>query len=161
MQLRRRITGAILKLVGNVRPERIPRSFDERVKLQKTVYLLQEFGFDLGYDFSWYVHGPYSVLLTRDGYALARSDFRPKSVRLTEDYEDKFRQFVSDFLGQKKNNTKWLELLASMLFLRKRHPSWRKEMIFNRLRRKRLGVTRQAYEEAWRHLEKFGLPDDQ
>ncbi len=28
--------------------------FDDRLKIQKTIYLLQEYGVDLGYTYSWY-----------------------------------------------------------------------------------------------------------
>jgi len=43
-------------------------SLDTRVILQKKVYFLQEFGCKLGYNFGWYLKGPYSTDLTRDAY---------------------------------------------------------------------------------------------
>jgi len=33
-------------------------SFDERLALQKTIYLAQQMGVPLGYQFSWYLRGP-------------------------------------------------------------------------------------------------------
>jgi hypothetical protein len=45
-------------------------SFGHRLILQKTVYLAQACGVDLGYDFHWYLRGPYSPALTRDAFAV-------------------------------------------------------------------------------------------
>ncbi len=43
-------------------------SFITRKKVQKLIYLLREFGFPglAEYRYAWYIHGPYSPLLTRD-----------------------------------------------------------------------------------------------
>jgi uncharacterized protein YwgA len=62
--------GGILKRIGNYNPEMFESSFNDRLIFQKTIYLLQAFGLYLGYYFSWYIHGPYSTTLTRDGFAL-------------------------------------------------------------------------------------------
>jgi hypothetical protein len=45
------------------------KTFDDRLILQKTVYLVQQFGIPLGYSFSWYLRGPYSRDLTADAFA--------------------------------------------------------------------------------------------
>ena len=47
------------------------RSFNDRLIIQKAVYLIQKAGLDLGYNFRWYLRGPYSSALTRDAFALA------------------------------------------------------------------------------------------
>ncbi|MGQ0791479.1 MAG: hypothetical protein ACT4NJ_04545, partial [Nitrosopumilaceae archaeon] len=39
-------------------------TFSKRKQIQKLTYLLEVFGFDLGFKFSWYVHGPYDSRLT-------------------------------------------------------------------------------------------------
>src|SRR3989442_1336381 len=44
--------------------------FPSRLSLQKTIYLVQAAGVDLGYSYSWYLRGPYSSALTRDAFAL-------------------------------------------------------------------------------------------
>jgi len=46
-------------------------SFDNRLILQKAIYLAQAAGVDLGYYYHWYLHGPYSPSLTKDEYAIA------------------------------------------------------------------------------------------
>ncbi|WP_386680943.1 hypothetical protein [Loktanella sp. R86503] len=43
---------------------------NDRMRIQKAVYICQELGVPLGYDYSWYVKGPYSPSLTRDYYSL-------------------------------------------------------------------------------------------
>jgi hypothetical protein len=52
---------------------------ENRLRLQKAVYLGQLFGVDLGYRYSWYVKGPYSSPLTQDYYKLAESAADPRS----------------------------------------------------------------------------------
>lgn len=45
-------------------------TFNDRLRLQKFVYLLQAHGIYLGYDFSWYLRGPYCTALTTRGFML-------------------------------------------------------------------------------------------
>ena len=41
--------------------------FDQRMEMQKAVYLLQDMGVPIGdYGFRWYLHGPYSQSLQDD-----------------------------------------------------------------------------------------------
>jgi uncharacterized protein YwgA len=44
---------------------------EARVRIQKVVYFLKRLGFDLGYEFDLYYHGPYSSVLSDDYYLLA------------------------------------------------------------------------------------------
>lgn len=59
--------------------------FEGRLSLQKIVYLLQAFGVNLGYSFAWDLRGPYSSLLTTNGFTLDRV------YHLLPDRETKFR----------------------------------------------------------------------
>ena len=45
--------------------------FIDRLIMQKTVYLAQAKGVNLGYFYQWYLHGPYSPSLTLDEFAIA------------------------------------------------------------------------------------------
>jgi hypothetical protein len=47
---------------------------ENRMAIQKAVYLAQANGLPLGYNYGWYVKGPYSPMLTRDYYALQGVD---------------------------------------------------------------------------------------
>lgn len=60
-----------LKLVlGAIGEDPSISSVADRLRLQKAVYLTQEMGIPLGYNYSWYVKGPYSPPLTQDYYNL-------------------------------------------------------------------------------------------
>jgi uncharacterized protein YwgA len=47
---------------------------DYRIKLQKLIYILQSEGIAFDYDFTWYIYGPYSPKLARDGYAFMKEE---------------------------------------------------------------------------------------
>ena len=50
------------------------KSFDDRLFLQKAIYLLQILGVDLRFRFSWYLRGPYSNALTQCAFEIDVSD---------------------------------------------------------------------------------------
>jgi uncharacterized protein YwgA len=96
---------------------------EERLKLQKTIYLLQSYGLKLGYGFSWYKYGPYSQDLVFDAYAVLDSDKdKYKQAAGTWSFSDscqeKFKEFkrICDSILQ---SAELLELVASVCFLRK------------------------------------------
>lgn len=88
--------------------------FDKRLEFQKTIYLLQEAGADLGYQFGWYKHGPYSSSLADDAYVLASlpptvlASFR---VSVDQDAIKRFKELTSDI---SKDVTYYLELISSV-----------------------------------------------
>jgi uncharacterized protein YwgA len=97
-------------------------SFKDRLIMQKSVYLAQNAGVNLGYYYHWYLYGPYSPSLTRDEYAIA-TDI---SVGLDEsegwNLDDKSSQRlerIRDIFAEPDRNklAKKLELLASVHFL--------------------------------------------
>jgi len=55
-------------------------TFEDRLILQKAVYIAQSAGVNLGYYYQWYLHGPYSPSLTRDEYAIG--------YELSQDFDD-------------------------------------------------------------------------
>ncbi len=96
--------------------------FQDRLIMQKSVYLAQTAGVNLGYYYHWYLYGPYSPSLTRDEYAIA-TDI---SVGLDEsegwNLDDKSSQRlerIRDIFAEPDRNklAKKLELLASVHFL--------------------------------------------
>ncbi len=46
-------------------------TFEDRLILQKAVYLAQAAGVNLGYYFRWYLHGPYCSSVSDDGFCVA------------------------------------------------------------------------------------------
>ena len=95
-------------------------TFEDRLRLQKLIYLLQAHGIYLGYDFSWYLHGPYCTTLSRRGFALERvykempdDNVRFENKRNRMQFE-KFMNFVRD----KVEDTDFLEAVASLHILK-------------------------------------------
>jgi uncharacterized protein YwgA len=56
--------------------------FEDRLKLQKIVYIAKHFGIDLGYTFNEYIRGPYSPELADDYYKL--KDIWDEEIRRLE-----------------------------------------------------------------------------
>ncbi len=50
-----------------------PEEFDQRLTIQKKIYLGQLTGVDIGYRFSWYRYGPYCRELTEDIFGLKQA----------------------------------------------------------------------------------------
>lgn len=93
-------------------------SMTQRILFQKAVYLAKEIGlgFD-GYEFGWYVRGPYSPSLATDGYALYTSDEDHCTYRFREPELAKIgiiKKLFHKEIEAKDSNL--LELYASILF---------------------------------------------
>lgn len=100
-------------------------SIDERIKLQKTIYLLQVFKLQFGYSFSWDKYGPYSEDLVRDSYrVLGPEKDKYEEVtsqwKFSENSRRKFDRF-KDLCGDILRNTEQLELVASVDFVRQNY----------------------------------------
>lgn len=99
--------------------EESENGFRNRLKLQKFVYLVQEkFGWNLGYNFSIYKHGPYSPELANHYY-----DDTIDLVRNNNDYELPEEFLDNEFLNTIVDaNEKWLETAATLLSLSRYFP---------------------------------------
>lgn len=95
--------------------------FDDRLRLQKFIYLLQAHDIYLGYDFSWYLRGPYCTTLTAAGFALEgfyqQIPKRSKGTRFaSRTIQKRFDRFTR-FIKGKESDTNFLEAAASLHFL--------------------------------------------
>jgi hypothetical protein len=133
-------------------------SFQERLKLQKTVYLLQAFGIYLGYGFNWYLYGPYSPGLTRDAYEVVPKLKRrsPSPPFFDPEAESRFATFEA-FLGSRKDDPKWLEQAASLHLLSCVYGKENKNAVFDKMAQKQPYLTELDREQAWQRLARFGL----
>lgn len=99
-------------------------SMEDRIKIQKAIYLIQEAGVQLGYHYSWYIRGPYCTSLADDYYKIS------EDVNGNDGSESdrKLAGWASDALDAKKGvfdahqeaglePAYWLELIASLHFL--------------------------------------------
>ncbi len=96
-------------------------TIEDRLKLQKTIYLLEEYGMNLGYGFGWYKYGPYSSDLVQDAYSVLyaeseRYNQETANWEFSDDSKDKFREFETKLEGVLGNAEK-LELVASVNFV--------------------------------------------
>jgi len=102
-------------------------NFQDRLKFQKLVYLMQNFGLPLGYGYSWYVRGPYSPELTKTLFSISNNPAlfsKGKELRFKEEAAVVSR--IDEFgklLGVDLTDPLFLEVLASMVFIKKAHRS--------------------------------------
>jgi uncharacterized protein YwgA len=144
--------------------------FTSRKILQKKIYLLQLTGIDLGYRYNWYLQGPYCPALANDTFTLREemrydqefNDYRLNSKTVSK--LDTLKKIVELPETPRTNEPEWLELLASLHYLKhiaywpgKDSPEF--EEVFEKLveskphfaGRKDLAV------QAWRRLYDVGL----
>ena len=145
--------GGIIKRVSNFDMG----SLKDRKILQKTVYLMQAFGISIGYHFSWYIYGPYSTALTKIGFQLVEKyDEISASRFVNQEAEKKFERFL-DFISDIKNNDEFLEILASLHYLKDKNSDKDGNILIDFLQTKKPSLDREMCEDAWLLLEKFGL----
>ncbi len=146
---------SLIATIGSVDFKKFTSSIDERLKFQKTAYFLKVFGFDFGYKFDWYVYGPYSTELASDGYEFAKDlkEVEPLEL-LDEDLKKGFQKLI-EFIGDKKSDSKWLELLASTDFLR-RSGKTEKE-IEKIILGKATPFKHDEFVKGWEHLKKLKI----
>lgn len=155
------VLGGLLKRIGNFSPKSFEKSFDTRLIFQKTIYLLQAFGLYLGLKFSWYIRGPYSPMLARYGYQLARIKREVPLARFTRvKSEIRFKEFL-DFLGPRKSDPEWLEIVASIHLLKKLYLKKSKNEILQLVARKQPHFSIQKCRDAWNHLRKYNLLEEE
>lgn len=92
--------------------------FENRKKLQKAVYLLENMGVDVGdYSFSWDSYGPYSLSL--DCEASQLDDAKPQSFSFSRFAEDSFKRLKEIVEKNTKYDvSSWVECIASIHYLK-------------------------------------------
>ena len=96
------------------------QTFDDRKKLQKTVYFLQRMGLNMGYKFGWYIHGPYSSELTKDAFEFHNQKETLKETDFSKISPAEIEKIgaIKKFFGDLKDSPDMLELLASLDFIK-------------------------------------------
>jgi uncharacterized protein YwgA len=93
-------------------------SFEKRMEMQKTIFILQEAGIRVGdYDFLWYKHGPYCQSLQDD---ILHLNSTPEiTVKYSEDAKEVIRRVKEVFnMEVVYSRSEWAECLASLQYLR-------------------------------------------
>jgi len=96
--------------------------FDNRLKYQKIIYLLQSFtGLSLGYGFKWYLKGPYSSPLAHSLYFIeGNPTIYEESQDIAFKQNDEVISKLTDFrkkLGDCIDHPLYLEVLASLHYI--------------------------------------------
>lgn len=132
--------------------------FDSRIRLQKIIYLIQAHGPYLGYDFSWYIRGPYCSKLATTGFSLKsiydRIEEKPKVEFVDKKVQKKF--IDAKKLIKKLPNNDSLEIAASLHIL-KHTTNDSKEDIIDKVMKKPKKFTKIECRRIWEILEKDGL----
>lgn len=99
-------------------------TLEDRKRVQKAVYLGQKAGVDLGYQYGWYIMGPYSPELTQDyfilGSDISKGDISYKEYVLIDELNQKLDNIKEMLLPPEDvplQQADWLELLASIVYL--------------------------------------------
>ena len=147
--------GFILKQIKDY--EFTMQDFDDRLRLQKLIYLLQASGVYLGYDFSWYLRGPYCSQLAHNGFALRKvyGDI-PDDIRLKNECDRKnfakFQKFVDG------KDIDGLEIAASLHYQKTvRGKNVTDEDILKKVTEKRPNFTEQKVRDIWGEMKKWQL----
>lgn len=150
--------GGLVKRVGNFDPERFLDDLQERKKFQKTVYLMQAFGIQVGYEFRWYVHGPYSSALADVGYEIARNYNGISELNFSEkEATETFEQYLA-YIEDMKDNFEKLEISASLHFLWERNQDMQRDILIQWLQKEKdLESDFNEIEQIWFELEEEGV----
>jgi len=120
-KLEEKILSKILSLLGI---ENIDMTdFDNRLKYQKLIFLVQNSGLSLGYGYNWYVRGPYSPPLTQDLFEIEQNKeiFEKGKTLGLQDEEIIISKIdgIKRLLGDNISDPIFLEVLASLIYIKK------------------------------------------
>ena len=131
--------------------------FDDRLRLQKTVYLLQAFGINRGCEFGWYLRGPYCPLGATDCFDL-RGVYSgmPDGRRVFTAYKanEAFSRFYSFVRGK---STAYLEIAAPMHRLKLSGTGGSDDHIKKKAEQRRPEFMRGQVEQARSDMSEAGL----
>ena len=90
-------------------------SFDKRLRIQKIVFLLQQFGSETNWEFNWYLRGPYSPALAHQLFdnAATRISFSGK----LDEKAQKALSRLSHLIDVRGASSEELETAASVLYI--------------------------------------------
>ncbi len=118
------------------------KSLEDRIILQKSIYLLKTLGYDMKFHFNWYLKGPYSPQLADQGYSLQNAFSSPvlegkilkwlNEIQSKQDYLnlmkglllprsdlplDKFKQLKADLKTVELKEVDSMEIAASLIYI--------------------------------------------
>ncbi|MDA7952696.1 MAG: hypothetical protein MPI95_01050 [Nitrosopumilus sp.] len=130
--------------------------FDDRLRLQKTVYLLQAFGVYLGYDFYWYLRGPYCTVLTANAFMLEKiydgipTDPKTFGNPAAQERFENFKKFISGM------DVDEMEIAASLHYMMEAFGKTEEEAKRATVE-KRHNFTEAGVIRVWEKMRRYGL----
>ncbi|MCK9596789.1 hypothetical protein M0R19_06380 [Candidatus Pacearchaeota archaeon] len=129
------------------------KTLPSRIAFQKTIYLLQELSSKNDFTFRWNNFGPYSSALAHIGFSINEVDVIDAQI-VTGPNIERFKELVK---GHEKDS-KFLEILADIIFIKKDMKKNKEEEIFLELVNHRTYLNdRDLFKLAIERLSKFNL----
>jgi uncharacterized protein YwgA len=139
-------------------------TFTDRMALQKVIYLCQAASVHLGYRYNWYLRGPYSPDLTRDAFDLKAKQGSGFDDTAGWSLDGASLQRLQELRPlwesqPESSRPRWLELLASVLFLKQSYDGRNQDLAGLRgiLRRNEKHFTEDEIRTALTELDRHGL----
>lgn len=133
--------------------------FDDRLKLQKLIYMIQSSGVYLGYDFSYYLRGPYCSKLTQIGFELTEvyDEVEIKNDRLFRDnkIEHNFTQAIKH-IQNLENMDNW-EIASSLHLLHHSENMDQNDAVDKVVHKEGVNFTKSQCDKIWNKLKKWKL----
>jgi uncharacterized protein YwgA len=146
--------GKILGLFREATGKKMDNSqYGNRLLLQKLVFLGQKLGIDFGYYYVWYLKGPYSVQLASDIFNVENKN---NETPLSEKEKDILQRLRKAF-GEDLTNEEKLELLGSLVFIKKEWNITQREAIVEKLRSLKPWFSKETTEQMLDKIEKSQL----
>jgi len=137
----------LLEILGLSRDElKKEENFLKRFRVQKAAYLLKYLGVRpfTSYDFSLYIHGPYSPDLAREYYSEKGEE--PQVLKIDNDVLKLLNWFMN-------HDERWLEIATSILMIYERYPKIGSKEMLSILKLSKPWITHKEFGEILNELK--------
>jgi uncharacterized protein YwgA len=141
------LAGLVKRVYGNFNMS----TFQNRLILQKFVFLMRHFKIDLGYDFSLYLRGPYSPDLARDAFQVESWANVSKVQFEDSKSEEQFNKCVL-FIEKKKTDTNWLEIQSTLSLIKQSHKNLSDEQVVDECKKIKTSFDKEYIKERLNEL---------
>jgi len=133
-------------------------SLENRIIVQKKIFLTEKMGLNLGYAFSWYIHGPYCPQLTEVVYechSMGLECFARYSLTdIARNVVTKVNELDELSDKMEMDRYQWLELLSSLVFWRE---DQEKQEAINDVKMYKPQFTEEQIQKAVSSLENYSI----
>lgn len=127
--------------------------FSDRLILQKKIFLLQQLGENLKYDFRKYIRGPYCSQLATDGYRINAMESINGGNVINNNSIEKIKK-----LGENhESDALWFELISFIVYLKNINNKNKEEIRTTVIEEKPYLYDESSFEEAYSRLIEIGI----